>query len=69
MTAVEAIIYCLGFINETPEDSYYHSQFCLDKNGIKHWIEFATDDDDSSPKLCTESCLESFSKCAEPYST
>ena len=70
MTAVEAIIYCLGFINETPEDGEYHSQICYDKNGQPHWISWSVKlGDDASPWLCSESSEGKFTKSLEPYST
>ena len=40
MTVIEAMIYCLGYIDKTPEDGFYKSQVCYDRNGNHHWIQF-----------------------------
>ncbi len=69
MNVIDAMIYCLGFISETPEDGEYRSQTVYDKNGDPHW--FAWDIDygkDARPLLCSESSRGSpFVASLEPY--
>lgn len=68
MTAIEALIYCLGFINETPEDEEYQSQFVHDRYGDKHWIAWdAKDFNRASPTFCSESPEGCFTRHLEPY--
>ena len=67
MTAIEAMIYCLGFIEDTPgEDGECHSQTVYDKDGEPHWFSF--DEEQDHPELCSGSCEAPFAKCLEPYS-
>ena len=69
MTAIEAMIYCLGDA-DWGHDAHGNivSRIVLDKNGDKHWFcwdeEF--DGDDATPELQSESCAP-FSARNEPY--
>lgn len=62
MTAIEAIIYCLGFINDIEEDGELHSQTVYDCNGEAHWFAWKKDE----PKMCSESPYP-FSNKLSPY--
>lgn len=68
ITAVEALIYCLGFISDTPEDGEYTSQRAYDKNGNPHWVAWKVNKKDQAiPLLCSENPDGSFIKALEPY--
>lgn len=62
MTAIEAIIYCLGFVSDVEEDGAFHSQTAYDCNGEPHWFAWKNDE----PTMCSES-PHPFSKKLEPY--
>jgi hypothetical protein len=64
MTAIEAIIYCLGYHDTTPEDGEIKSQVVYDRYGEFHWIAWK----DYVPKFCSE-CDLPFSREFEPYGT
>jgi hypothetical protein len=51
VTAIEAMIYCLGFVNDVPEDGEFRSQTAYDCNGEPHWFSWTGD----IPKMCSES--------------
>lgn len=69
MTAIEAIIYCLGFVNDVAEDGEYHSQTAYDVNGDPHWIAWQANCPGAKiPKFCSESAFP-FSEILEPYRT
>ena len=69
MTAIEAIIYCIGFVESSVVDGEYHSQVVYDKNGMPHWIAWdAKLLWDASPKFCSESSMP-FAASLEPFST
>jgi len=54
MNAIEAIIYCLGFINDVAEDGEYHSQRAYDAYGHAHWISWqASRGKKASPRFCS----------------
>jgi len=62
MTATEAMIYCLGFVSDVPEDGEYRSQTVYDCNGEPHWFAWETD----RPRMCSESPTP-FSNSLSPY--
>jgi len=62
MTAVEAMIYCLGFVNDVPEDGEFLSQTAYDCNGEPHWFSWNKD----NPRMCSES-MTPFSNLLAPY--
>lgn len=62
MTAIEAIIYCLGFVNEVEEDGEFRSQTVYDCNGEPHWFAWKN----SEPRMCSESPYP-FSNKLIPY--
>lgn len=69
MTAIEAMIYCLGNAEwEHDDDGSTVSRMVLDKNGEKHWFfwdeEF--DGEDATPELRSESCVP-FAASNGPY--
>lgn len=67
MTAIEAIIYCLGYVGDIPDDGYFISQVVYDKHGDSHWISWeCVEGAMASPRFCSSSCWE-FSKSLEPY--
>jgi hypothetical protein len=69
MNAIEAIIYCLGFVNETPEDYEFHSQTAYDKYGHRHWISWqASHGKKASPRFCSSGPTP-FAECLGPYRT
>lgn len=69
MNAIEAIIYCLGFVNDVAEDGEYRSQTVYDVNGTPHWISWrAKYHDAQTPKFCSESAMP-FVRILEPYRT
>lgn len=69
MSANEAIIYCLGFINVKPEDRFIRSRYVYDVRGQKHWIEWDSEKGDgASPSFCSES-WHPFIESYAPYRT
>ena len=68
MTAIEALIYCLGYVDETTvEDGEYRSQTVYDRNGEAHWVAWvAAYGEDAEPRLCSGSPSQ-FTKRLEPY--
>jgi len=64
MTSIEAMIYCLGFVNDVLEDNEFHSQTAYDCNGNPHWFAWCKD----APRMCSESDAP-FSNELAPYST
>lgn len=69
MDAVEAIIYCLGYVHQVPEDGYFLSQRVFDKDMFPHWIAWgAKDPNDLFPSFCSETD-KPFAKSLEPYTT
>ncbi len=69
MNSIEAMIYCLGYISDKPEDGSYKSQTCYDKDKSPHWFEWSvTQKDFAIPIPCSES-PDPFCKIREPYST
>jgi hypothetical protein len=65
MTAIEAIIYCLGYHDTTPEDGEIKSQVVYDRNGEQHWIAWMHWKD-GIPRFCSE-YDRPFSREFEPY--
>lgn len=63
MTAADAIIYCLGFRSDTPEDGEYHSRAVLDRVGSPHWVAWK----DGVPRFCTSGPFPAFSESLAPY--
>jgi len=76
MNAIEAIIYCLGFVEDTPSDREYKSQTVYDKHGSPHWIAWPQLEKEpyfsaeiaSTPRFCSEVACP-FVKYLEPYRT
>lgn len=69
MNAIEAIIYCLGFVNEVAEDGEYHSQTAYDKYGHGHWISWqASHGKKALPRFCS-SGPSPFAENFGPYKT
>lgn len=67
MTAIEAMIYCLGFIHDGPEDGEYWSQIAYDKNGYAHWFSWSVSHLRSAvPNVCSEVSIP-FAAVLEPY--
>jgi hypothetical protein len=68
MTAVEALIYCLGFVGyDSPTDGEYHSLTVHDRHGQPHWVAWrVTDGADAVPHLCSESPTP-FARSLQPY--
>jgi hypothetical protein len=62
MTAIEAMVYCLGFVSDVSEDGEFRSQTVYDCNGDPHWFAWAGDE----PTMCSES-LTPFSEKLVPY--
>jgi hypothetical protein len=54
MNSIEAMVYCLGFVDQTPEDGEFLSQRVYDCNGDPHWFAFSAPDK-SKVRLCSES--------------
>ena len=69
MTAIEAMVYCLGYVNDEPEDGDYQSQKVYDRNGDAHWFGWPVNPGDRAmPTLCSGSLhWNAFARCAEPY--
>ena len=69
MTAIEAMIYCLGFVDEKARDGEYRSQTVYDAKGDPHWVIWlARHGQWATPKLCSEG-PHPFAKALEPYDT
>ncbi len=64
MNSIEAMIYCLGFTNDTMEDGSFYSQTVYDCNGEPHWFIWTNE----SPKMCSET-PDPFSSRLAPYRT
>ena len=62
MTAIEAMIYCLGFVSDHEEDGEYHSQTVFDCDGNKHWFSWKN----NIPRMCSE-YSDPFSEKLTPY--
>lgn len=69
MDAIEAMIYCIHFVDENPTDGEFHSQTAFDKFGDPHWVAWSVKDgEDAIPRLCSGSPTP-FAKSLEPYRT
>jgi hypothetical protein len=67
MTAIEAMIYCLGFVSDVAVDGYFESCPVFDRYGEPHWIAWREDKGESAtPELCGETHWP-FSRRLEPY--
>jgi hypothetical protein len=68
MDAIEAMIYCLGYVGDKPEDGEYASQKAFDKNGEAHWFAWRANNNKAAyPRPCSGSPAP-FAKYLEPYS-
>ncbi len=69
MNSIEAMIYCLGFINEEIEDGEYRSQTVYDRDNNPHWIAWEVSMREYAvPQLQSEHGFP-FCKIQEPFST
>ena len=67
MTAIEAMIYCLGYVSDKAEDKHYNSRVVYDCHGQAHWIAWSDrHEHEAIPRLYSESCSP-FTKSVEPY--
>lgn len=67
MNAIEAMIYCLGFVNDTPEDGYIKSQTVYDRDGEAHWFAWhIVDLRRATPEPCSETPTP-FARNLAPY--
>jgi len=62
MTAIEAICYCIGFVDDVEEDGEFRSSTAFDCNGDPHWFAWKNDE----PRMCSESPFP-FSNKLAPY--
>lgn len=69
MNAIEAIIYCLGYVHDEPEDGEYQSQTVYDKDGESHWVAWeASKGKFAVPRFCSGSPTP-FTEELSPYRT
>lgn len=67
MTAIDALIYCIGFVDDRIEDGDHRSQTAYDVNGDPHWVAWsAVNRSFCSPRLCSES-IAPFAAYLQPY--
>ncbi len=67
MTAIEAMIYCLGFVSSQAIDGDFQSQCVYDKDGHPHWFAWREIlGKGAPPEMCSEDPLP-FAACLEPY--
>lgn len=70
MTAIEAMIYCLGFVSDIPEDGEFQSQVAYDRYGYEHWFAWRVSQGKrAKPLLCSSSDVNPFAEMLEPYTT
>lgn len=56
MNAIEAIVYCLGYVHAEPEDGEYRSQTAYDSLGDPHWIAWEVSKGKlACPRFCSGS--------------
>ena len=68
MNAIEAIVYCLGFVNDVSEDGEFSSRLGYDVNKNPHWLSWEVKKGENAiPQFCSE-CATPFVKSLEPYS-
>lgn len=69
MTAIEAMIYCLGDVSKTPTDGEYQSRVVYDHIGYEHWISWRMSHGKrAKPLLRSGSDINPFAEMLEPYS-
>ena len=67
MTAIEAMIYCLGFVSEEAEDGEYQSAIVYDKNGLPHWFAWRQAHSDEAIPFARSEAVRPFTAKLEPY--
>lgn len=68
MTAIEAMIYCLGEVGTTPEDGEICTRRVYDRCGYPHWIAWRMSHGKrAKPLLCSGSDINPFAEMLEPY--
>lgn len=68
MTAIEAMIHCLGFVSNYPVDGEFQSQCVYDKYGYPHWIAWrVAQGKRAKPLLQSSSDVNPFAEMLEPY--
>ena len=67
MSAIEAIIYCLGYVSPVAVDGEFVSQSVFDCLKNPHWISWrVAHSNAATPKFCSESS-QPFAVSGEPY--